>query len=311
MESNRNLSSIISRIRDEGPPGKGDDAPVATPVTTRTPADESATVAPTGRRSPSRLLPVLLLLLVAGAVLFAGSYSGGRDGGGIAGIIGDLQGWFGAGTGTSGAGVPAPVVSDAGAPVDDRQLRELQQHQREITARLDELAAAIAELRGSVNGNRVDTDAAIAGLRREQQAASDALEARLVALQKQPAVSAVKQTAQAKQTATVTTADKGGTSRSPAPAVAKPVSPDKGAEAGTGEEWVVNVASSSREEAMVELAEKLREQGIKVERQTLTIDGDLMYRLRVPGFTNSVEARRYAEQLGKEHALRGAWISRK
>ena len=95
---------------------------------------------------------------------------------------------------------------------------------------------------------------------------------------------------------------------------ATPVQPalrDTTAQAVAGEEWVVNVASSSQEQAMLELAAKLKEQGIPVERQTLTIEGDLMYRLRVPGFDTSDEARRYARRLDKEFGIRGGWVSRK
>ena len=77
------------------------------------------------------------------------------------------------------------------------------------------------------------------------------------------------------------------------------------AAATTGERATV------RAQALVELAAKLRKQGIPVERQTLTIDGDLMYRLRVPGFSGSDEARSYARRLDEEFGLRGGWVSRK
>jgi cell division septation protein DedD len=92
---------------------------------------------------------------------------------------------------------------------------------------------------------------------------------------------------------------------------AKPAVRDEADKAPADEEWVVNIASSSREQAMVELAAKFRERGIPVERQTLTIEGDLMYRLRVAGFPSSEEARNYARRLDREFGLKGGWVSRK
>lgn len=349
MESNRNLSSIISKIRDEGPPGR-DDAPPVAPVDAGHGEAPVPAPADTGRRTSRRLLLglVLPLFLTIGLVLFAGTHTGSREGSVLAGI----RGWFGAAPGIDSATHGEPDV------IDEQLVRRLLREQRDIVARLDQLAANVTALSDSVD-RKTPGEALPAGLRGEQRADFESLERRVAELQKRlealvdkqavkpvsadktaPAVkaaSAVKTPAVARNspvakdvpvarnapvtrntpavkavTAGSRPEDAPGATLSPKTAAAVPPATGTGSESTvTGEEWVVNVASSSREAAMVELAAKLKAQGIPVERQTLTIEGDLMYRLRVPGFTTSGDARQYAAQLDKTHGLRGAWISRR
>lgn len=324
MESNRNLSSIISRIRDEGPPGNDAAPPAETggagTVEPPLPAPEV-----TGQRTSRRLLPglVLPLFLIIGLVLLAGTYTGYREGGMLAGISSSVRGWFGTAPAAGGVAGDEPDV------VDRELVLSLLREQRDIVARLDRLTESVSALGESVSRNSAAGDAAIAGLRQDQQANLEALETRVAALQKQLDGLAVKPAASAASAAKAapvaraatpsgnagsTGAAPGDTAAAkmpPQPAIAPVQKAAGSADAAIGEEWVVNVASSSHEAAMVELAAKLKAKGIDVERQTLTIDGDLMYRLRVPGFASSGEARGYAEKLGKIHGLRGAWISRR
>jgi len=142
--------------------------------------------------------------------------------------------------------------------------------------------------------------------------AIDAIEARVTALQKGLAgvtgKPAGKDASPVARSAPKTTA---ASAKVPAVPAKAPDAKVKAEQAVAGEEWVVNIASSSHEQAMLDMAAKLREQGIPVERQALTIEGDLMYRLRVPGFATSAEARSYAGKLDKEFGLRGGWVSRK
>jgi hypothetical protein len=298
MESNRNLSSIISRIRDEGPPGtEAEPTPDIPADATPAPAAESILRPSIGEPAPrSRrwLLAGLAfpVVLVAGLVIFAGNYTGYRDEGGIAGLDGSVGGRLVAPPASGGDTVLPAGSRSSDVDGNAELLGELRLRQADLMTRIDELTATVATLAETMNRNRAAADEALAGLREERKAAIGTIESRLADLQRRLAAAPVARQKQPEPTA-------------------KAQSQDKAKQAAAGEEWVVNVASSSQEQAMTELAEKLGDQGITVERQTLTIDGNLMYRLRVPGFTTSTEARQYARQLDKSHALHGAWISRR
>ncbi len=330
MESNRNLSSIISKIRDEGPPSSGDAAPPDTPVI----ADDAlqTTEAKAGRRVSRKLWLglILPLALTAGLVLFAGNYAGYRDNDRFAGVTSTVRGWF---TDTRDAGDNRGMSDDstfANAAVDEELVRELRARQLDIMARLDQLTDTVTVLNEANGRNRADSELVLTSLRQEQQAGIDMLKARITELQQQidgmvgkPAVQ-TKQAVPAQSTAQVKKAksDKPvvkANETMPARRVAQkenavpaqPTAPDEAEQAVPGEEWVVNLAASSNEQAMSELAARLKKKGISVERQVFTIDGDLMYRLRAPGFKTSGEARRYADRLDKEFGLRGGWVSLK
>jgi cell division septation protein DedD len=308
MENNRNLSSIISKIRDEGPPGNGSAAaagaaePLSAPATTA------------GHRTSRKLLLGLVLPLVAvvGVVLFAGSYTGYRDNGGITGITSVVGAWLKTLPGSAEDGVVTGGIVAATGAVDEQLVRDLQVQQLDIMFRLDQLTDSVAALSETINKNWADNDTVITGLRQEQRAAIDAIEARVTALQTRLAgvtgKPAGKDASPAARSAPKTTA---ASAKAPAVPAKAPDAKVKAEQAVAGEEWVVNIASSSHEQAMLDMAAKLREQGIPVERQALTIEGDLMYRLRVPGFATSAEARSYAGKLDKEFGLRGGWVSRK
>ncbi|MGB5540667.1 MAG: SPOR domain-containing protein [Gammaproteobacteria bacterium] len=334
MEGNRNLSSIISKIRDEGPPGSSatpQPGDAAGPVHDGDTPMQTAAAATAGPRTSRKLLPglVLPLVLIIGLLFFAGNYTGYRDDGMPGNVAGTLRGWFAGVPGAAKDAGRADTDAIAAMAVDEQLVRELRARQLAITARLDELTDTISTLSETVNRNWAVNDTVVAGLRQEQQAGIAALEVRVSELQGRLAEAADKPAAteqpapakpaapakQAVSTKPATVPSQSGTARPAAQAKqatpAKPAARDTTAQAVADEEWVVNVASSSQEQAMLELAAKLKEQGIPVERQTLTIEGDLMYRLRVPGFTTSDEARRYARRLDKEFGLRGPWVSRK
>ena len=200
--------------------------------------------------------------------------------------------------------MPGRIAAATGA-VDDQMVRDLRARQLEIMSRLDRLTDTVTALGEAVNRDRTDFDTGLAGLRQEQGAAISALEAGMKTLQQRFASAADKP---------ATTADSGrarpAAGKQTVP-VSAPAARDQASPVVAGEEWVVNIASSSHEEAMQEMAAKLQAQGIPVERHALTIEGDLMYRLRVPGFATGAEARSYARKLDKEFGLKGGWISRK
>ena len=341
MESNRNLSSIISKILDEGPPGNGDRHAEASPADSAPlhagpGAPPPAPAVPARHRSSRKLLLglALSLVVVAGMVVFAGSYTGPRGTGGIAGIASAVRGWVGTSIGTGRDGVlPAGSVS-AGA--GEQLIQDLQRQQLDILSRLGQLSDTVTALSATVDKSETVNDTIIAGLRQEHRAGIEALEARLTALQQQlarvtgtaatsepspaikPVSSPVKPASPAVKSTTAKVpappAEQPATAKLPASPVEQPATaklPAVGDLAAPGEEWVVNVAASSQEQAMRDMAAKLQGQGIPVERQTFTIEGDLMYRLRVPGFATSAEARSYAGKLDKEFGLRGGWVSRK
>ena len=73
--------------------------------------------------------------------------------------------------------------------------------------------------------------------------------------------------------------------------------------------WVVNVASSEHLEPVEKLRDKLGKLGMQAEIQEVAIGGKTRYRLRIPGFSSSTEARNYAHSLDGEFGLKGPWIS--
>lgn len=311
MESNRNLSSIISKIRDDGPPGDGAPAvPGACPDPTPAEAAEQPR-GPAGavlHRTSRNLLSglVLLLIVVVGTVYFAGSYTGQRYDDWFSGLASTVKGWS---IPTQGSAREAAVTGEgvsATSATDAQAIHELTARQLDIVARLDQLTDAVTALGETANKNWMDNSKAIADLRQAQHTRLEALEAKVKVLQPRLASEPGKPTAAVSSPAVkpVLQAKAGNAARAPA-------TRDTPGQAVTGEEWVVNVASSSHEEPILDVAEKLKEKGISTERQTLTIEGELMYRLRVPGFATSGEARRYARKLEADFGFRGPWISRK
>ena len=74
--------------------------------------------------------------------------------------------------------------------------------------------------------------------------------------------------------------------------------------------WVVNVESVTSQEAAAASVIRLRSQGINAETYAHIKDGTTWYRIRVPGFSSSVEARAYAENVLTQAGFPQAWISR-
>lgn len=347
MESNRNLSSIISKIRDEGPPGTEQEAPPAAHADkpaahTGSEAVQVPATETDRRDTRKQLLRVFLpLALIAGLVLYVVSTNTGfRAALGLRTDTGSgnaqLHGPAGVDTAVNVAAVMVP------ASVDQQMVSDLLAKQLDMQARLEQLAGLLQQLSATLSRNQDEHAAALASLRREQQASIAALEASLAGLQRQQP-EAVKRVS-APATGVAFKPESPAEPRAPVkretipqvqpkqltPRPVKPqqekvsekspqqavltqdkILPVKQEPAIPGEEWVVNVAASSSEQAMAALATKLKSKGVPVERQILTIDGDLMYRLRVPGFASSTEARSYARRIDSQYGLKGAWISRK
>ena len=73
----------------------------------------------------------------------------------------------------------------------------------------------------------------------------------------------------------------------------------------------MNVANSEHIEAVEKLMNKLHKHGIPAETQEVTIGGKPRYRLRIPGFSTSDEARDYAPNLDGDLGLKDPWVSKR
>jgi cell division septation protein DedD len=339
---NRNLSSVVSSIRDDGPsivedpavPGNEDREEVTADVGT----------AATGRRV--RALPgasvmkkvvtvLLLVTLVAVAILLsAGRYPAVDE------------------RGLHLAVIPAEVfdeIAATGAGIEDRLLQwreqlgalffdsssavvgtphagsadfaDLEVQQQQIIARLDTLSDAVAALETRLESERVERVADSVTLQAEQFLQLEAMEMQLSGLQQQfDRKRAVIPTATASKAPNKTAVKQAGTGPSQEKVAGKPAGitppPAKVAEKPAGNTstqagWVVNVASSSQQAAIKRLQKKLQGKNIHTELQQVKGTNGPRYRLRVTGFATGGEARRYAGELARNAGIKGAWASRR
>jgi hypothetical protein len=102
-------------------------------------------------------------------------------------------------------------------------------------------------------------------------------------------------------------ADRGPATEAQIPSPAPPVRISSGPAASKGS-WAVNLESLTSEKAAAAAVNRLRSQGINAETYALVIDGITWYRVRVPGFSSSVEARAYAENVLVKAGFSQAWI---
>lgn len=333
---NRNLSNIIRTIRDDGPPGdpagrvedtettnarKVDDgpAPVVTTVT--------AVPRHRGRRPLTMMLLLVLLALVLALPamqlltgrplaempvygLLAGASDGTRD----------FQDGMPNG--------PEPAVAGDVSGQDTKtlaRLQELQGLQAQIIQRLDALEARVAAIgAGESRSQKPAPDEAARAQQRVMQRI-DALEARvatIAAAESKPQKPARKKPAAAQSAgqaapATVTTAPEQPRGKPaadvPAPAVSAGT-PDSSAvdpEAkGSEGIWVLNVASSTNVDAIRALMKRLDGAGVKSEQQTVTVNGQTRYRLRIPGFETRQAAREFADRHAQKLRIKDPWISK-
>ena len=313
---NRNLNSIVSTIRDDGPSDAADtqqttgDKPANDGVTDAIAAPELHEPSPAVHRQEIRALPgitvmlkvaavlVLALLLGASALLASGKYPLIDEQGlhladmphGLvmemaavkAGIQESVAQWFEQdATAAIDVRVQQPTVSQASAWP---HITAVQAEQQQIMTRLDELAGRVVMLEEQAGSEQADSAAAHATL---QVLQIQTMQAQLADLQ---------QLLEHDRTAQL-------------PVTAPPVidhAEQAPANAGT---WVVNVASSAQQATILQLQVKLLKQGISTELQQTDINGTLRYRLRVTGFDTGGEAKRYAEKLVREQGLKGAWAS--
>ncbi len=302
MESNRNLSSIVDQIRDDGPPAPEPARPV--------PADSASSVARPGQGRGRRLLRLLVLLLLCTGVMAGAGY-----------YLVRLYGWpplpvlLQRGIEPEGAvrvtaGEHTPAAPDTVAPRPDRAaLDSLDDRIDRLGAQLDELRTTVDDLAISAGKRKAALEETLRTMDDTRQRALERIEARLDALQSR--VNGLKPARQADKSPSPAAAPKpAAPAASHAPDKAGSAAPDP-ADTDSTEEWVVNVASSTVPEKIDEAEAHMHSLGISVERQQVDFGGEIRYRLRVPGFSSSAEARRYATKLAKDLGIKGAWPSRK
>lgn len=108
---------------------------------------------------------------------------------------------------------------------------------------------------------------------------------------------------------------------------ATPVPPASGLDRATGDpetdtppladddqiigDWVVNLASYTRESTARRMLEKFRDKGVDAELVTVTVHDRNMVRLRARGYRSANEARDWVPLLEERLGLKGVWISRR
>lgn len=76
-------------------------------------------------------------------------------------------------------------------------------------------------------------------------------------------------------------------------------------------DWVVNLASYTRESTASRMLAVFRSKGVDAELVTVMINDSPMHRVRVAGFASSRAAKRSIGPLEQQLGLEGVWISRK
>ncbi len=339
---NRNLSSVVSSIRDDGPSIVDDPAVSCFEDHDEVTADTGTDVtdkrvrALPGATVMKKVITILLLMALAGAaaLITAGRYpavderglhlaeipAGTFDeivaaGSGIQERLLQWRGQIGAlFSGSSPAVVAMPRTGSS-------DLAALERRQQQIIASLDSLSRAVATLDTRLESERVERVADSVTQQAEQFLQLEAVEMQLSGLQQQVDVSrTVKQPAPVGKSPEKVTVKPTGTTPSQEKVADKPAGimppTEKVADKPAGmtpppADWVVNVASSSQQAAIKRLQGKLQGKDIHTELQQVKGATGPRYRLRVTGFTTGGEARRYAAELARNAGIEGAWASRR
>jgi hypothetical protein len=308
---NRNLSSIVSTIQDDGPSVIEELPPAQLAENDAIPVLDSPVCAPQRQRISALpgmavMLKVFVVLsgvaLLCGVALLASGKYPAIDEGGLhlaelpAGLMNDIKD-VQVGVQATAAEIiertgelftsPA-AVEPAGAAVASSDIAAVAARQTQIIARLDALAATVDTLQFHIDHERAAQVTTRETQQAEQALQLEAVQAQLIELQQQTVADPVVPVQPA------------GPSRSEA-----------GTQAQVTGDWVVNVASSSREVPIRALQDRLGQQDIRTELQRTDVQGKPRYRLRVTGFSSANEARRYAAGLVQQADLKGAWVSKR
>jgi hypothetical protein len=309
LEHNKNLSSIVGTIQDEVSPtgATSGGSAIIQDVNDTAGSVEAQTSGSTSagrQRSAWRsfLFLIFAALTLAAAFIFV---AGGR-----AGYLADLPHELGryipklytqAGGAISDmlerAGLAGEVESvvpaSAGEQVGNFSNQEIHERQSMIMKQLQELTAAIADIRTGNDQYQLDNQGEMQRMQDVFQHRIDTVTATVTGLQEGLA---------ARKESSIQLAGSSGD--------VNVIQPDSGEVPAKGG-WVVNVANSEQIEAIATLMDKLHTLGIPAETQEVTINSKLRYRLRIPGFATSDEARDYAANLDGDLGLKGPWVSKR
>jgi hypothetical protein len=309
MEHNRNLSSIVGAIQDEGPPASTSKGSTTVPrdVMIAAGSVEAEAFDPTRtdrQRSTRRSFFYLLFasLVLAATFIFV---SGNREG-----YLADFQSVAGqylpvifspaenavsnlVGNANSAGEVDSVVPALVGEGDGNSSNHEIHERQTLIMNQLEELTAAIADIRESNDRYRVDNQGELKGMQEDLQGKIDNIAATVAGLQAGPAH------------------QEGSSKRLPEGSNDVNVAQSESDTVPASGGWVVNVANSGHIKAIEKLQKKLYRHGIRAETQELIIDGKTRYRLRIPGFSTSDEARDYAHNLDGDLGLKDPWVSKR
>jgi DedD protein len=95
------------------------------------------------------------------------------------------------------------------------------------------------------------------------------------------------------------------------PADPEPGTPPLAASPPTTGDWVVNLASYTRESTAQRMLDKFKDKGVDAEIVTITINDKPMVRIRTSGYQSAKEARDWVPLLEERLGLNGVWISRR
>lgn len=148
-----------------------------------------------------------------------------------------------------------------------------------LRAELEKMMAQVNEMAATLDGSLVE-------LREKNETALAAVQKRLDQLEKAP---------------------------TPATSLAKPVmekAPKTVPAKSAGGGWSVNLISLSNVKDADEELMRLRNLGIRAEKQRVEQDGRVWFRLRVPGFTSRDGARAYIATVENKAGVKNAWVGR-
>lgn len=319
LEHNKNLSSIVGTIQDEGPPTDESTVSTARPrdVNNAAHSVEAETFVSTGEgrwRFPWRsflYLPLAALVLVAAFIFVMG--------GSEEALIGN------AGPAGAGGSVQSVLVGEQDGNFSNQEIHERQslimKQMEEMTAamaaikagnepyqpdnqgeqnrqslimeQIEELTAAIAAIKTDNEQYRLDKQGELKTMQAEFQSSIENISALVIALQEGSSAQKESSIQLSKGSSDVNAAQ-----------LESSGAPAKGG-------WVVNVVSSEHIEAVEKLMNKLHKRGIPAETQEVIIGGKVRYRLRITGFSSSDEARAYASHLDGDLGLKDPWVSKR
>ena len=313
QENNRNLSSIIGTIQDEGP------STAAFGNVTDSSGEEGAVynsvkadvfILPgTDQRRPSWrfLLYIMLIALVISAIFIFSMGDREVD-------LSDQSEME-----EQGEWLQAAIENKQEQSISNQAIHE---RQSLILIQLEQLSAAIDTIKSGNEKYRADSREGLRIIQKDYQDSINTLAADITELQVMPDMHendamptsiAEENITQVHETSIMNETqvkDDASTRLQEESSDNSPVQTELYTESAAGD-WVVNVVSAGQAEPVRQLLLKLQTSGIQAEIQEADVKGKTRYRLRVTGFTSRDEARKYAVNFDGTFGLKDPWVSRR